>query len=83
MWLDLSKAWQTYVFYRLMGTGLGTVSISHGNRLPLWDDICLARNIFWYDSECVIQYIQERKSNVMHLWRPIKADIPVPPKILV
>lgn len=69
-------------FIASWGMGWEHVSISHGNRLPSWDEMCLARSIFWHDNECVVQYMQERKGNIMHLWRPVGSDIPVPPKIL-
>lgn len=59
------------------------ISVSQGNKIPSWDEMCLARDIFWNDNECVIQYMHENNNNTMHLWRPVGADIPVPPKILV
>ena len=57
------------------------VSLSHGNKIPSWEEICLAKNIFWNDGECVVQYLNECADNTMHLWRYTSEKIPVPPEI--
>lgn len=76
-------------FIASWGMGWEHVSVSHMNKNPSWEEMCLAKSIFWCDNECVIQYHPKKSDYVnnsphcLHLWRPIGTDIPVPPKILV
>lgn len=58
-------------------------------RCPTWDEMCLVKNLFWEEEECVIQfhppkseYVNNHK-NVLHLWKSTQASFPVPPSILV
>jgi len=59
------------------------------NRLPTWNEMCKAKELFWEDDECVMQlhppktdYINHNP-HVLHLWRPENQTIPRPPQILV
>ena len=58
-------------------------------RTPTWDEMCHVKDLFWTDDEQVIQYhpakfeYVNRHDHVLHLWRPIKADIPKPPTLCV
>lgn len=65
------------------------VSVSRTDRCPLWDEMCAIKDLFWDESDCVIQYhppISEYINNhrfCLHLWRPVGIDVIQPPKILV
>lgn len=55
------------------------------NRCPTWSELCFVKDFFWQDSECVVQY-HPAKANYrnchkycLHLWRPIKERLPMPP----
>jgi hypothetical protein len=57
--------------------------------LPLWDEMCYIKDLFW-DAEDVVMQLHPRKSEyvnnhayVLHLWRPTQHTIPTPPAILV
>lgn len=56
---------------------------------PYWDEMVYIKNIFWDTDDWVIQYHPSEKDyvnnhpNVLHLWRPIRQILPVPPSQLV
>lgn len=59
------------------------------NMLPTWDEMCFIKSLFWDDEDVVMQ-LHPKKSEyvnnhpfVLHLWRPLKSEIPTPPPILV
>lgn len=55
--------------------------------------MCLVKSLFWDDSECVMQlhppikdhvdYSKKIGREVLHLWKPLAATIPMPPKICI
>ena len=57
--------------------------------IPSWSYMCLVKSLFWDDEDCVIQYHPAKKDYVncnpyvLHLWRPIGLELPMPPKELV
>jgi hypothetical protein len=58
-------------------------------RLPTWDEMCLLKEIFWDNDECVMQlhpkesdYVNQHPL-VLHLWKPVGMEIPTPPKVAV
>ena len=58
-------------------------------RTPRWDEMCFVKDLFWEEDEAVIQihppkidYVNTHDF-VLHLWRPTKEKIPMPPKICV
>lgn len=72
------------------GMGWDHVSVSclGLRRLPNWREMDFVKKKFWEDSECVMQLhvpVSEHVNNaeVLHLWRPQKAEIPMPPSIMV
>ena len=71
------------------GAGWEHVSVSLPNRCPTWLEMCHVKKAFWGDDNCVMQLHPPRSQYVnhhpfcLHLWRPIGADIPVPPSFLV
>ena len=65
------------------------VSVSTTHRTPNWTEMCFVKNLFWNEDECVIQYHPPKKDYVnchpycLHLWKPLKHVIPMPPPIMV
>lgn len=65
------------------------VSVSHVDRCPTWDEMCFVRNLFWAPDEVVIQYHPSAKTYinvhpfVLHMWRPQRETIPMPPLFMV
>lgn len=58
-------------------------------RVPTWAEMCQIKDMFWDDSDVVMQlhparseYVNNHR-HVLHLWRPIGAEIPLPPIHLV
>lgn len=56
---------------------------------PTWEEMCRVKDAFW-DGEDVVMQLHPRRSeyvnchpNVLHLWRPIGREIPIPPTTLV
>lgn len=70
-------------------SGWEHVSVSTEYRTPSWKEMCLIKNLFWEEEECVIQYHPAKSQYVnyhphcLHLWKPIGAIIPTPPSDLV
>lgn len=58
-------------------------------RIPTWEEMCLVKEIFWGDDECVVQFHPKAADYVnchpfvLHLWRPTNGEFPTPPKIAV
>jgi len=71
------------------GLGWEHVSVSMKNRCPTWEEMCAIKDLFWKDSECVVQYHPPKSEYVnnhpfcLHLWKKISGDFETPPKILV
>jgi hypothetical protein len=63
------------------------VSVSIAHRCPNWQEMCLVKDLFWEEDECVIQFHPPKSEYVnhhpycLHLWK--HADIPTPPSELV
>jgi hypothetical protein len=75
--------------YEAMGWEHVSVSVAEGGRCPTWEEMCFIKDLFWDDTDCVMQ-LHPPKSDyvnthhyVLHLWRPIFQPIPRPPKELV
>ena len=52
--------------------------------IPSWEHMCLVKSLFWDDEDCVMQ-LHPPKSQyvdinpfVLHLWRPVHKEIPMP-----
>jgi hypothetical protein len=74
------------------GSGWEHVSISiRGDKIeiPSWNIMNWIKNIFWGEDDIVIQIHPAKKDyinnhvGVLHLWRPIDKEIPVPDTILI
>lgn len=63
-----------------------SVSIPGSFETPTWEMMCHVKDLFWDDDECVIQYHPPKKDyvnyhkGVLHMWKPLGVDIPMPPK---
>jgi hypothetical protein len=58
-------------------------------RCPTWEEMCIAKNLFWDEEETVMQLHPPKSEwinnhpHVLHLWKPTHCEIPRPPGILV
>lgn len=71
------------------GAGWEHVSVSLRNRTPTWEEMCIIKDIFWEEEECVVQYHPPKSEYVnrhpycLHLWKKIGEEFETPPRILV
>lgn len=60
------------------------VSVS-ARSIPSWEEMCWVKNLFWEPNECVVQFHPSETmyvnihSDVLHLWKPIGIEFPMPP----
>ena len=65
------------------------VSVSLPDRCPVWEEMRIMKDLFWGDEDTVIQIHPPKSDYVnnhqycLHLWRPTKRDIPLPPSAMV
>lgn len=65
------------------------VSVSLPDRCPTWAEMSYFKDLFWDETDCVIQYHPPKSDYVnnhpycLHLWCPINQSIPRPPPNLV
>lgn len=56
---------------------------------PTWDEMCMVKDLFWDEQDCALQYHPPKSEyvnqheNVLHLWRKIGFEQPIPESILV
>lgn len=75
----------------IVSTGYGWehVSVSRTNRCPNWAELEFVKRLFFKDDETVMQLHVPPSDHVnnheycLHLWRPIKLEIPRPPAWMV
>lgn len=66
-----------------------TLSGKNLNRCPIWDEMCFIKDLFWDDTDCVLQFHPPKSEYVnnhaycLHLWRPTNQTIPIPDTNLV
>ena len=72
------------------GGGWEHVSIRpYNGKMPTWDDMCIVKDIFWREDDCVVQYHPPKSEyvnnvpNCLHLCKPIGQDLPMPPSFMV
>jgi len=59
------------------------------SRVPTWKEMCQVKAACWADVDCVVQFHPPAADyinvhpNVLHLWRPVTAPVPMPPWICV
>jgi hypothetical protein len=72
-----------------LGVAWEHVSVSLTNRTPNWTEMCFIKDLFWAPEDAVMQLHPPRSQHInvhpycLHLWRPLKALIPLPPRIAV
>lgn len=66
------------------------VSVStDSGAIPTWEEMCLVKDLFWDDSQCVVQFHPAKSNYVnihkgcLHLWRCRTQEFPMPPEICV
>lgn len=65
------------------------VSVSFSNRMPTWDEMAEVKRMFFKPGETCIQLHPPEEDYVnlhkfcLHIWRPQREDIPVPPPWMV
>jgi len=65
------------------------VSISREDRVPSWEEMEHVKRLFFRDTEWAIEYHVPPNDHInihphcLHLWRPQKQRLPIPPAILV
>lgn len=71
------------------GEGWDHVSVSHRARVPIWEEMCWVKDLFWTPEECVVQYHPPKVDyinchpNCLHLWKPQGIELPRPPSYMV
>lgn len=71
------------------GMGWEHVSVSRTDRSPTWEEMCQIKDLFWDDTDCVVQYHPPKSDYVnnhlhcLHLWKPIGIELPRPDSIFV
>lgn len=72
------------------GEGWEHVSVTiNKNRCPTWEEMCMVKDLFWDDDDCVVQYHPPSSKYVnnhkycLHLWRSLDKEMPVPHPTLV
>lgn len=65
------------------------VSVSLAHRCPTWEEMCFIKNLFWDETETVVQFHPPKSDYInnaqfcLHLWKWNGGEMPRPPFILV
>lgn len=60
------------------------VSVSLAHRCPTWEEMCMVKDIFFDEKDCVVQFHVPKSDHVncmpycLHLWRWTKGNFPRP-----
>ncbi len=62
-----------------------------GNRnwIPIWSEMCFAKDVFWDAEDCVVQFHPPKSMYVdnypfvLHLWRSTEFEFVLPPKAMI
>lgn len=71
------------------GYGWDHVSVSLADRCPTWKEMCLVKELWFKDEECVVQYHPPKAEHInchqycLHLWRKQDGDFPMPDTIMI
>ncbi len=66
-----------------------SVSIPGEPHCPSWEDMAYVKDQFWLPVECAVQFHPPKDKYVnthpyvLHIWRPLECEIPVPGRELV
>lgn len=86
---ELPNGGQTLRVVASSGEGWDHVSVSTQNRTPTWAEMEGVKHIFFHDHETVMQLHVPADDHInyhphcLHLWRPLKGDIPRPPDWMI
>lgn len=65
------------------------VSVSCKNRCPNWPEMSFIKDLFFDEEECAFQFHPPKSQYInnhpycLHIWKPAKVEIPMPPSIMV
>lgn len=65
------------------------LSVSTTVKTPTWEQMCKMKDIFWNEDEVCMQLHPAKENYInnmpycLHIWKPIKENIPTPPNIMV
>lgn len=71
------------------GGGWEHVSVSLHDRCPTWTEMCIVKDLFWGEEDCVVQFHPPKTNYVnkhkfcLHLWRKIGSEFELPPTLMV
>lgn len=88
-WINLPISKRPLAVIFSNGGGWDHVSVSHRNKTPSWEEMCMVKDIFFDEEECVIQYHPPKSQYVnnhpycLHLWRPQNKEVLMPPKVMI
>ena len=80
---------KTYMIIASNGGGWEHVSVSNEKHIPSWNVMCKIKDLFFKDTETVIQFHPPKSEyvnlhkNCLHLWRNIENETKTPPKQFV
>jgi len=66
-----------------------TIKEDGKSETPTWEEMCVIKELFWDDTDCVVQYHPPKSEHVnmhehcLHLWRPTELPLPMPPSVMV
>jgi hypothetical protein len=66
-----------------------SVTLIQEGRSPLWEEMCVIKDLFWSKDACVLQFHPPESEYVnshpycLHLWRKIGSEIETPSRMLV
>jgi hypothetical protein len=82
-----------HYFFAMISNGEGwehvSVTIPTEKRTPTWEEMCYIKNLFWDETEAVVQFHPPKSDYVnnhpycLHLWKPVSVMFPLPDPILV
>lgn len=65
------------------------VSVSLKKRCPTWEEMCMVKDIFFREDECVAEFHPPKKDYVdlmptcLHMWKKVGQEYELPPKEFV
>lgn len=65
------------------------VSVSLKKRCPTWEEMCMVKDIFFREDECVVEFHPPKKDYVdlmptcLHMWKKVGQEYELPPKEFV
>ncbi len=77
-----------HVSVSLVETRFAPVGDVSPSAVPSWEEMCDVRRLFWRADETVVEYhppaeVYVDLGEVLHLWKPVGIEIPLPPSYLV